>query len=106
MNVIDIAKNNPWKVLFGSASSIIAIVGALFTVDARYAHAADVEKDKTEIRKTIQQTISLLRRQNIEDEIFKLDLKRAQNSNQELSPVDKALRERYQRQLDQLMIGN
>jgi hypothetical protein len=97
-----VIKENPWKMFFGSASSIIAIVGALFALDARYAHAADVQRDKAETQRFIEENTMSIRRQMLEDKIFELDLKKSQNKNQQLSPIDQALRDRYQRQLDDL----
>jgi transcriptional regulator of heat shock response len=90
------------KVLFASTGSIIALVGAMFTVDARYAHAADVDTQNTKTQQLIQETSKILRSQMIEDKLFELDLKKAQDKNQRLSPIDSALYERYQRQLNQL----
>ena len=49
MSVTDTIKNNPYKIILGSSGSIIAIVTAMFTLDARYAHAADVEKETKSI---------------------------------------------------------
>lgn len=101
MSVSDTIKNNPGKILFGSASSVIAIVGALFTLDARYAHAADVERDKAQTEKIIRETSLTLRQQMLEDKLFELDVKGAQ-SRGNLSPLDVALRERYKRQIDEI----
>ena len=42
MPTVETVKNNILKVAFGSIGSVIAIVAALFAVDERYAHAADV----------------------------------------------------------------
>jgi hypothetical protein len=100
MTISDTIKNNPWKIIAGSSGSIIAIVTALFTLDARYAHAADVEKDKIIIQRTVKESTSMLRQQLLEDKLFELDIKRAQPVG--LTPVDSALRERYQRQLREL----
>lgn len=94
--------DHPLKVLLGSAGSIIAVVTALFTIDSRYAHAADVEKDKIQTQRIIQETTSNLRRQMLEDKIFELDLKKAQTKEQRLSPIDQALRDRYQQQIQEL----
>ncbi len=99
MPVIQAIKENPLKVFFGSSGTIITLVGALFTLDARYAHAADVEKDKVQTQKIIQDTTSNLRKSMLEDKIFELDLKRSQERTQQLSPVDKAMKDRYERQL-------
>lgn len=102
MALPQVVKDNPWKALLASASSIIAVVGALFTLDARYAHAADVEKDKVRTERIITETSQNLRKQMLEDKVFELDIKKAQTRDQKLNPVDQALRDRYQRQLDEI----
>jgi hypothetical protein len=102
MEIMQSVKDNPWKIMLGSSSTIIALVGALFAVDARYAHAADVEKDKSATFKAIQDTANTLRRQMLEDKLFEIDITKAQSKNQQLSPINQALRDRYQRQLDEL----
>jgi len=104
MPIIHTIKNNPWKIIFGSSGSIIAIVGALFTLDARYAHAGDVQQIKTEVQRQIVESSQILRKQTIEDKLFELDFKKAQNADQRLSPLDSALRERYQRQMNDLTL--
>lgn len=101
MTIAETIKSNPGKIIFGSASSIIAIVGALFTLDARYAHAADVEKDKAQTARIIRETSQTLRQQMLEDKLFELDVKKAQ-ANGNLSPLDAALRERYKRQIEDI----
>ena len=102
MALLQTIVDNPWKIIFGSSGTVIACVGALFAVDARYAHAIDVEKTTIEIRSQIQKSIFYTRKQNLEDMIFELDLKKSQNRNQTLSPVDQALSGRYQQQLNDL----
>jgi len=99
MAVMQTIKDNPWKILLGSSGTIISLVATLFTLDARYAHAADVEKDKAQTQQIIKQTSQELRKQMLEDKIFELDIKKSQMPNEKLSPVDNAMRERYQRQL-------
>ena len=101
MATINTIKSNIVTVLFSSVGTCVAIVGALFTVDARYAHASDVEKDKVQIQNLIQYTSQTLRRQMLEDKLFELDMKKAQakTRSENLPPVDSALRDRYQRQL-------
>jgi hypothetical protein len=99
---MSIITDNPIKILLGSAGSIIAVVTALFAIDGRYAHAADVERDKKETQLIIQQTTNTLRRQMLEDKLFELDVKREQSAKQKLSPIDAAMKERYKRQLNEL----
>lgn len=105
MPVADSFKNNSLKLFLGSAGSIIAVVAALFTVDARYAHAADVEKDKVQTQKVIKDTAVILRKQALEDKLFEYDVKQAQTPDRKLSPMDVAMQARYKRQLDDLKSG-
>ena len=102
MDLMQSVKENYLKILLGSSGTVITLIGALFALDARYAHAADVEKDKSSTLRVIQDTTNTLRRQMLEDKIFELDIKKAQDKNQRLSPIDEAMRARYQRQLDEM----
>lgn len=102
MQLIQAVKDNPWKIMLGSSGTIISLIAALFALDARYAHAADVEKDKQVTQRVIQETTSTLRRQMLEDKLFELDVRKAQDKNQRLSPIDEAMRARYQRQLEEM----
>jgi hypothetical protein len=102
MAVMQTIKDNPWKTLLGSSGTIITLVGALFTLDARYAHAADVERDKKQIQQVVKETTMTLRQQMLEDKLFELDAKKAESATQRLSPVDAALAARYKRQLEEI----
>ena len=102
MSVVETVKNNPGKIIFGSASTIISVVAALFALDARYAHASDVEKDKQQTQQIILETSRSLRQQMLEDKLFELDVKKEQSRDRRLSPIDSALKERYQRQINEL----
>jgi hypothetical protein len=102
MELMQSLKSNYLKLLLGSSGTIISVIVALFAIDARYAHAADVEKDKALTQRVIQDTSINLRRQMLEDKLFELDLKAAQAKNGKLSPIDDAVRSRHQRQLDEL----
>lgn len=104
MTFVEIIKSNPGKTLLGSASSIIAIVGAMFALDGRYAHAADVEKIKSETQQVILQTALTLRKQSLEDKLFELELKKAQTKEQRLTPMDQALYDRYKRQSQEIEV--
>lgn len=99
MALMDTIRSNMGKVAFGSAGTIITIVGTLFTLDARYAHAADVEKEKVQTRQIIQETSTTLRKQMLEDKLFELDVKQASAKGQKLAPAEAAMKERYERQL-------
>jgi hypothetical protein len=104
MTMMQTSRENPIKILFTSSGAIIAIVAALFAVDSRYAHASDVAKKNEEIKLIVQQTSMNMRKQTLEDKLFELDIKKEQATNQKLSPVDSALRARYQRQLQEIII--
>lgn len=99
---MQIIKDNPWKSILGGIGTLVPVITGLFALDARYAHADEVEKNKTETKQLIISTTQDLRRQMLEDKLFELDLKKAQNKNGQLSATDAALRDRYQRQLDEL----
>lgn len=101
MSFRELITSNMGKII-GSAGSIIAVIGALFTIDARYAHSADVEEQYKSTQQKIQETTSVLRRQMLEDKVFEIDLRKSQDKNQKLSTIDQALRDRYQRQLDEI----
>ena len=85
-------RDNIGKILFASTGSIIAIVGALFAIDARYAHAADVAQDKYETQQLVQDSSLQLRKLMIEDKLFELDFKKAQakEQNKSLTPMEGA----------------
>jgi hypothetical protein len=102
MVISKVVKENPIKIIFGSAGGIIAIIGALFTIDGRYAHAEDFKQSKIETQQIIIETTSTLRKQMLEDKLFELDVKKAQARNLQLAPLDQALYIRYQRQLSEL----
>jgi hypothetical protein len=105
--MISAAKENPAKTILGMSGSIIAVVVALFSLDARYAHAADVEKMKQETQEVIKQTAIVLRKQSIEDKLFEYDLKKeeAEAKGKKLSPTEIAVQKRYKRQLEDLKAG-
>ena len=102
MMLPQMVKDNPWKSIFASSGTIITLVGALFSLDARYAHAAEVEKEKTATQQQIQKSVQQLRKQTLEDKVFELDIKKSQAKDGKLPPVEQALHERYTRQLKEI----
>ena len=102
MAVVQTILNNPWKIIFGSSGTIITLVGALFAIDARYAHAADVDNNLASMKGQIQKSMIYIRKQNLEDKLFEFDIKKSQDKNGKLSPIDQALQGRYQQQLEDL----
>lgn len=104
MQILQTMKDNPWMTLITSSGSIFAVVAALFAIDERYAHAADVSQYNTQTTQTIRQTADSLRKQMLEDKIFELDVKKSMYRDGKLPPVEQAIRDRYQRQLDEITI--
>jgi C4-dicarboxylate-specific signal transduction histidine kinase len=101
-NLTQTVKENPIKSLLGTLGLLIPVVGAMFLLDARYAHAADVEKANNQLQQSIEQSSANLRRQMLEDRLFEIDMKKAQMPKQQLSPIDQAIRDRYNQQLKDL----
>lgn len=103
MSLLEMLKSN-LAMTAGVVGSAVIIITAIFTVDERYAHASDVAQYNQQTSQTIRETADSLRKQMLEDKIFELDIKRSQSRDNRLSPVDQAMRDRYQRQLDDLKI--
>ena len=80
--------------------TIIALVGALFTFDSRYAHAEDVKKDSAQTQQLVEKTTNNLRRSLIEDKVFEIEVKQAQAKKPD--PIDAAIKARYLRQLSEI----
>lgn len=102
MDFFQAIKHNPGKVIFGSASSIIAIIGALFALDSRYAHASDLERVKVETKEIVKESSLSLRKHMLEDKLFELEMKKSTSKDGTLSPVDQALYDRYKRQSSEI----
>jgi hypothetical protein len=103
--MLNFIKDNLLKVLSGILSLIITIVGTAIAIDERYAHAGELEEVRKQAADSInrQQTemnrsILILRKQNIDDKLFELDVKKSQSKSQQLGPMDDALYQRYNRQ--------
>lgn len=85
--------------------AISTIVGAAFFIDGRYAHAGDVAAMHQEQIQAINETkmetkraADQLRKQNLEDKIFEINLKPVAGR----SNVDRALLDRYTREVREL----
>jgi len=89
--------------------TVIALVTAMFTFDARYVHAETNKKEIASLnakldqsiqltQQTIQRSSSTLRRQILEDKVFEIEAKQAQKT---ATPVDAALKARYLRQIQE-----
>lgn len=75
--------------------SIPTVLGVAFYLDGRYAHATDIQK----IQQLSDQNFQELRRRTLSDKLFEIDFKVQSN---QASALDKALREKYLRELDEL----
>lgn len=90
--------------------SIISLITAVPTVwalatfiDSRYASAGDVQKlieSQNMIMKQQDDKFSDMRKQQLEDQIFILEMRKGQQGGK-LSPLDEALLKRYSRQLNE-----
>jgi len=90
-----------WIKKYGSLIlTMIALVTALFTFDARYAHAEDVKKENAQTQQLVEKTTNNLRRSLIEDKVFEIEVKQAQAKK--LDPIDTAIKARYLRQLAEI----
>ena len=87
-------KENPLKVIAASLAAAGTIIGAILTVDARYAHAADIQKESL----SQQKQITKIEADRLEDKVFELDIKK-QTQNGKLNALDQALYNRYQMRL-------
>jgi hypothetical protein len=77
--------------IVGAAS---VIIGAIFTIDNRYVHADELKKQML----TVKDDIASLRRSRLEDEVFKIELIHPQKR----TDADKALLDRYKRQIKEI----
>lgn len=98
-NMPVIVKQNPLKTSLAVISFIGTISAGVLFIDERYAKAADVG----EIRQEISTSINKLRIKQLEDELFIIDFKIQEGT---ATSVDKAMKERKQRELEELRNGN
>jgi hypothetical protein len=85
-------KENPLKATAATVAAAATIIGAILTVDARYAHAADIQKEAL----TQQKQITKIEADRLEDKVFELDMKKA-DKPKDWTPVDEAMLQRYKR---------
>jgi hypothetical protein len=74
--------------------AIVAIAGATIAMETHFATAADVEQ----MQRGIESQVRQIRQERVEDELFKLDIKKQQQGGK-LDPVEQALYERYARRM-------
>lgn len=82
------------KWLAGVVTALTIILGAAFTIDARYAHADDVQKQITNMTTQTSYAADSLRKQMLEDKIFEIQL----IPEKQRSDVQRAILDRYESQ--------
>lgn len=82
------------KWLAGLVTALGTILGAAFTIDARYAHAGDVSAAIQAQRNATSYAVDQLRKQNLEDKIFELML----IPEQKRTDAQRAMLDRYRTQ--------
>jgi len=87
------------KTAGSTIATIVAILGAFWALDNHYASAADVAV----LQRSLETQVRSLRQERVEDELFKLDLKK-QAQKGKLSPEDEALYQRYLRKVTQTVL--
>lgn len=80
------------KTIGASLGAVVAILSSIWALNNHYASAEDVKSLRTEFGGQIEQ----LRQEKVDDELFRLDIKKQQQHGK-LDPVDAAMYERYQR---------
>ena len=83
----------------------VAVITTVFTLDARYVHADELQQFKTEHAQAIQQVsrdsqlqVITLRKQMIEDKVFEITLIKPEKR----TDIDRARLDKYQRDLDEI----
>jgi len=96
-----VAQENPIKFAASTIGALSIIVTSAFAIDGRYAHSTDTDNKIQQIQEQTNRSIDYLRKSQIEDKLFEIDLKKGNKG--QLSNTDQALRNRYQQQLDEIM---
>lgn len=101
-------KMNLLKLAGSILVSVVGIFVAVNTVDDRYAHATDVNKQfqqedqkQIEIQKQVRSVGIEMRRKQLDDYIFTYEYK---VQTKQATPLDKALLDRYKREMQTLPI--
>lgn len=94
-----------YKISIASLVVLIpALVGAMSFVDSRYAQAKevnDVKNAQLQLQQNMDRRYVQIRQGQLEDAIFVLQMKKGQQGGK-LTPLDGALLDRYQNQLNDL----
>ncbi len=101
MTIVDstkqILKDNPVKSTLSVVGSIATLVGALFALDARYAHAGDVQT----YQKSVQKQLIQMQHDNVDSKVFEMELRKSSKPKQ-WTTVDQAILDKYKRDLEGL----
>lgn len=95
-HAFDLVKNNPIPWIASTLGGIVVITSTVVGIDSRYVHAGEFKREVGEV----QQQIKDIRKKQLDDELFKLEFK------SQKSDLDRALIERYKRELRDLGKGS
>ena len=85
-----IVKENPLKSIAAFVGSAGVILGAVFAIDSRYAHAGDLEIQSL----TQQRQITDLQYSNLDDKVFELEIRKS-SAPKTWSQTDELMLQRY-----------
>lgn len=90
-------KENPIKTTISLIVSVSTLVGILFALDGRYAHADDVNSSQ----KQVQSQLFQMQYDSIDGKIFEMELKKSSNPK-EWNTMDETLLNKYKRDLEKI----
>lgn len=92
-----------WKLAVAGVPGVLTILGGIWAINNHYASAADIEKVQKKmedhvvgVQRSLETQVRSLRQERADDEIFKLEMKKASQKGR-LSPEDSAMLERFLR---------
>ena len=96
-------RSTAFKLAVAAVPGIMTILGGVWAIDNHYASAADIQqvqqKMETQVvgvQRSLETQVRSLRQERADDEIFKLEMKKAAQKGK-LSPEDSAMLERFLR---------
>lgn len=92
-----IVKENPLKSLAAFLSSVTVVLSAAFTLDTRYAHAAEVEKIERQTAKQLQE----MQRGALDDKVFELEIRKSARPR-DWTKTDQLMLDRYNKRLEEV----
>lgn len=95
--VKEVVKENPLKSLAATVAAASVLIGAVITVDTRYAHAGDIQAESNKQQRQIYN----LQADNLSDKVFELELKKA-NTPKLWQPTDQVMLERYKQRYQEV----